>query len=592
MSHYKDYMPPYHLDVAPKDSYRSVYRWGDPTFNKIPKEGLYKLIKKTFNLTDDDFKKPAEMGLEKVDFDIPRTLTDLQVNEFKAIVGKENVGEDCYSRITASYGKTMLDMLRLRKGIVENVPDIVLYPSTTEEIVKIVDICKRDKISIYVCSGGSSVTRGFEAMKKGAICLDFRRNFNKMVKFNEVNQTITVQSGMTGPNLEKLLNNAPSTLGAKCRYTCGHFPQSFEFSSVGGWAITRGAGQNSTYYGKMEDLVICQKYVTPVGIIETDPVPRKACGPSIDQIMMGSEGAFGILCEVTIKLFHFHPEDRQRFCYIFKSFEEGQKAMREVMQGEFGVPSAFRLSDEEETSFMLHLYGVEEGGLNGLLSTFGYKPMQRCLMIGFNDGDIGLQKLINRRVHRIVKRHGAMRMPSVVTSEWEKGRFNDPYMRDCIQDFGIIIDTLELAVDWDRMPEVYKSVRAFCKSRPNTIVTTHISHCYQQGANLYFIFSINTRDIKEFSDYHSGILDAIQKSGACMSHHHGIGKLFAPWLEGQLGKNEYEILKTLKKHFDPDNLMNPGGTIGLDMPKDKIIAKDEKFKPSANVDYIHNYIDK
>lgn len=574
---YKDYSPPWFTELAPKDSYRNFFKWGDPAFNKPPKEGLYKLMKTTFNLTDDDFKKPSELGLEKVDYDIPCSLSAEQIKAFKDIVGENNVGEDNISRLSVAYGKTMLDIMRLRKGIVENVPDIVLYPSTTEEIIKIVEVCKREKINVYVYSGGSSVTRGVECTKKGSISLDFRRNFNKLVRFNEKNQTVTVQSGMSGPQLEKLLNEAPKTLGAKRRYTCGHFPQSFEYSSVGGWAITRGAGQNSTYYGKIEDIVISQKYVTPVGVIETDPVPRKACGPSIDQIMMGSEGTFGILCEITLKVFHFHPEDRKRFCYIFKSFEDGQNAMREVMQGEFGFPSAFRLSDEEETSFMLHLYGAEEGPVGKFLGSFGYKPMQRCLMLGFNDGDIGLQKLINRRLHKIVKKYGAMRLPSKVTSEWEKGRFNDPYMRDNIQDFGVIIDTLECAVDWDRMPQVYKDVRAYCKSRPHTVCTTHISHCYPQGANLYFIFIIKSDSIEDFCNYHAGILDAIQKSGACMSHHHGIGKLFAPWLEGQLGSNEYAVLKALKQHFDPDNIMNPGGTLGLDLPKDKIVYKDEKW---------------
>lgn len=581
MSHkpYKDFEPDWYTEVAPKDSYRYYMKWGDPAFNKPPKEGLYKLVKKIFGLTDEDFKKRRYLGLEKIDFDIPCTLSAEQIKTFKDIVGEENVAEDKISRASVCYGKTMLDILRLRHNIIENAPDIVIYPSTTEEVVKIVDFCKKEKINIYVYGGGSSVTRGPEAVKRGSVTLDLRKNFNKVISFNEKNQTITVQPGMSGPALEKLLNDAPKTLGAKRRYTCGHFPQSFEYSSVGGWAVTRGAGQNSTYYGKIEDIVISQEYVTPAGgIIKTDPVPRKACGPSIDQIMMGSEGAFGVLTEVTLKVFRFHPEDRVRFCYIFKSWEEGQEAMREVMQGEFGFPSAFRLSDEEETSFMLHLYSVEDNIVGKMLNTFGYAPGKRCLMLGFNDGDPALQKLIKKRLAKICKKHGAMALPGAVTKAWEGGRFNDPYMRDNMQDFGIIIDTLECAVDWGRMQDVYKSVRAYCKSRPKTICTTHISHCYPQGANLYFIFVIYTDDIQEFSDYHSGILDAIQKSGACMSHHHGIGKLFAPWLEGQLGSDEMNILRALKKHFDPDNIMNPGGTIGLDLEADQIVPIDVKWE--------------
>lgn len=584
MSHkpYVDFEPNWYTDIAPEDSYRHFMKWGDPTFNKPPKEGLYKLAKSVFGCTDEDFKERKFLGLEKVDFDIPVTLTKEQITRFKSIVGEENVAEDKLSRASVCYGKTMLDLLRLRHCIIENAPDIVIYPSTREEVEQIVAYCDEQKINIYAYGGGSSVTRGVEAVKRGSVTLDLRRHFNKVLEFNEKNQTITVQPGLMGPALEKLLNEAPTNeFKAKCRYTCGHFPQSFEYSSVGGWVVTRGAGQNSSYYGKAEDLVIAQEYVTPAGgVIKTDPVPRKACGPSIDQLMIGNEGAYGILTSVTMKIFKYHPEDRQRFCYIFKSWKEGQDAMREVMQGEFGYPSAFRFSDEEETSFMLHLYSVEDNVVGKMLSTFGYKPMERCLMLGFNDGDKGLQKLINRRMHKICKKHGAMQLPALIAKAWEGGRFNDPYMRDNLQDFGVIIDTLELAIDWDRMQTVYENVRAFCKTRPNTTVTTHISHCYPQGANLYFIFMMKTDSIEEFEVYHAGILDAIQKSGACMSHHHGIGKLFAPWLGGQLGENQMKILKVLKDYFDPNGILNPGGTIGLDLRPEQIVPIDEKWEPN------------
>jgi len=138
-----------------------------------------------------------------------------------------------------------------------------------------------------------------------------------------------------------------------------------------------------------------------------------------------------------------------------------------------------------------------------------------------------------------------------------------------MQDFGIIIDTLECAVNWDNMEQVHLDVRKYCKSRPNTIVTTHISHMYPQGANLYFIFISPFDNIEEFKKYHQGILDTIQKSGAAISHHHGIGKLFAPWLEGFMGKEQYGIIAALKKYFDPNNIMNPGGTLGFDLTEEE-----------------------
>jgi alkyldihydroxyacetonephosphate synthase len=392
---------------------------------------------------------------------------------------------------------------------------------------------------------------------------------NKVIKFNETNQTITVEPGMSGPALEKTLNSAKQLFHAQRAYTCGHFPQSFEYSCVGGWVVTRGAGQNSTYFGKIEDIVICQEYVTPAGIIKTEEYPASATGPSIDEIMMGSEGAYGILVSVTLKIFRYMPENQRKFSYMFKNWQDAMNAAREIMQGQFGFPSVFRLSDPEETEVAMKLYGVEDTPVDKLLELKGFKKGEKCMFLGFTDGEAAFTKVVKRNVHRICKNYGAMYTTKYVTARWEKGRFKDPYMREDMQDFGIMTDTLECAVSWDILKEVHAGVRAFCKSRPNTLCMTHMSHAYPQGANLYFIFIAKINQIDEYLDYQNGILDHIQKYGAAMSHHHGIGKMTAPWLEDQIGKNQMEVFRALKKHFDPNNIMNPGGTIGLDLPDEQ-----------------------
>ena len=456
----------------------------------------------------------------------------------------------------------------VRKHIVENLPDVVLYPGCREDIIKIVEYCNEEKIPVYVYGGGSSVTRGVEPVC-GGVTLDMRPRFNKVIKFSERNQTITVEAGMSGPKLEEILNNAVSLFGAKRAYTCGHFPQSFEYSSVGGWAVTRGAGQNSTYYGKIEDIVISQEYVTPVGIIKSDECPRNATGPSIDQIMMGSEGTFGILTHVTLRFFKYMPENRCRFSFVFKDWDSGVNAVREIMQGEFGFPSAFRLSDPEETSVGFRLYGVSDTPIDFLLKLRGYEDGKRVLLLGFTEGEKSFSKNVFRQIWKICHNYGAMYTTGLVTKGWEKGRFNDPYLREDMGDYGLMLDTLECSVNWDNFMEVYENVRRYCKSRPNTICMTHMSHFYPQGANLYFIFEAKMNDIQEYLDYQYGIMDNIQKYGASMSHHHGIGKMTAPWLEAQIGHNEMEVYRALKRHFDPNNIMNPGGTLGLDLPEDK-----------------------
>ncbi len=566
---YQGFEPKWVKEAAPADSWRSIFRWGDPDFVKYPKESLYKLIKETFKMTDEDFSHyDGSIGMEKVKLDQPSKISAEDLKALQEIVGKENVTTDDYPRLAVAYGKTGYDTLRLRQHKVDSLPDAVVYPSTHEEVQKIVTYCSEHHLPLCVYGGGSSVTMGVEPTL-GGISLDMRKRFNKVIEFNEVDQTITVQAGMSGPDLEKNLNEAVQRFGAKRAYTCGHFPQSFEYSSVGGWTVTRGAGQNSTYYGCITDIVLSQKYATPIGEIQTSHYPRQATGPDLNQIMMGSEGTFGVLTEVTLKVHRYMPENRKRFSYIFRDWPTAMAAAREMMQCEAGFSSVFRLSDPEETNLMLRLYNVDETPLWKLLDLRGFKDMQRCLFLGYTDGEKGYSANVAKNIRRIAHQYGGMSLTSFVTKSWEKGRFNDPYLRDTMLDFGIMTDTLECTVNWSNMEQVHRDVRKVCHALPNTIVTTHMSHCYPQGANLYFIFITRMDNAEEFRKYHASILDAIQKSGAAMSHHHGIGKMFGPWLEGSLGHKEYGVIKVLRDYFDPKHMMNPGGTLGLDVPEDK-----------------------
>lgn len=569
--------PPWYEQVVPEGTYRSLFKWGAPDQFKHPNSGLVKLMLETFNLKCTDLMVQEDLALDKVEVEVPVSLEQKHLDKFKEICGAENVRTDTYTRIDRSYGGGMIDAMRLRRHIVENIADVVVAPRSQAEIEQIVAYCSQHKIPVYVYGGGSSVTRGCEAVK-GGVSLDMSQHMNKVVRFNEMDQTITVEAGMSGPDLERLLNNAPRTLGAKCAYTCGHFPQSFEYSTVGGWVVTRGAGQNSTYYGKIEDIVLAQEYVTPKGVFKTLEIPRCSTGPDFDQIMMGSEGSFGVLTNVTLRLSRYMPQNRRRYSYMFKNWKDGREACREIMQGEFGFPSVFRLSDPEETDVAMKLYHIEGTIADTFLKVAGYKPGQKCLLLGHTEGERGFSAHVNAKIRQICLKHGAFDLSfAPVTSNWEKGRFRDPYMREDMQDYGILTDTLECAVSWSQMEQVHSSVRAFIKSRPQTICMTHISHAYPQGGNLYFIFIAKINSIKEYLDLQYGILDAIQKSGAAMSHHHGVGKQTSPWLEGQIGTAQMDVIRSLKQHFDPDNIMNPGGTLGLDMSveqKEKRWSKD------------------
>ena len=569
---YKDFKPEWEVVPPPRKTFRSILKWGDPDEFKEPNERLFKVMKKVFNLTDDDFSNKHAQGLEPVPEDHPCGLDEKHIEHFQEIFGADRVSTKVYDRLAVAYGKTMYDLYRLRENIIENIPDAVVYPAEKEEIEKLIPYCNEHRIPVYVYGGGSSVTRGVEAYK-GGVSLDMRPHFNKVIEFNETDQTITVQAGMPGPRLEEVLNNAPVEFGAKRAYTCGHFPQSFEYSSVGGWVVTRGAGQNSTYYGNIRDLVMGQEYVTPRGGIASYGLPAHAVGPEIDEIMMGSEGALGVLQHEKLKVFRLTKENRKKFSFIFKNWEEARAAAREIMQHEAGHPSVFRLSDPEESDFMLKLYGVEGTALETAMNMMGYKPMERCLFLGWAEGEKGFAANLSRKVKRICRAHGGFSLTGYVASAWEHGRFTDPYLRESLQDYGIIIDTMECGVTWDNMGRVHEYVRRFTKSRPGTVCMTHLSHAYPQGANLYFIFIGKFRDKEEYLEYQFGIFDNIQAAGASMSHHHGVGKMTALWVEDSIGKPQLDLFRALKDYFDPNNIMNPGGTLGLDL------SEDEKRKP-------------
>ena len=277
---------------------------------------------------------------------------------------------------------------------------------------------------------------------------------------------------------------------------------------------------------------------------------------------MGSEGTFGILTEVTLKL-HRRSRVQKPFCYLSRDWDSGVAFMRDVMQAERGVPSVFRISDGEESDLGLRMYGL--GKIEGLLKTFGLELGKCCLIVGFCDGDPDYQRMTIRNVKKNARKHHLTSfLPSIVVPKWSSGRFSDPYMRDNYQDFGVIIDTLECAMPWDEVDHIHDYVRKFIKSHPNVICTCHISHCYQNGATLYLIWMQKDEGIEKFKEFHSGVLNAIQESGASISHHHGIGKLFAPYNAKQLGDVQMDMLKALKHHFDPNGIMNPGGTLWLD----------------------------
>lgn len=544
-------------------TFRSIFKWGRPDRFKNPSRGFLDLIRSELNLDSSELVKPVATGDGPVKECFTCNLSQKDLSAMAAVVGPENIDQTTYSRLAHATGKSMEDILRLRSGIVEYLPDLVVHPRNKMDVEKIVQYCNQNTIAVHVYGGGSSVTQGLEC-RNGGVTLVMGTHMNRLISFSEVNQTITVEAGMMGPDYEQLLNNAPQTLKASFAYTGGHFPQSFEHSSVGGWVVTLGAGQTSSYYGDACDLVVSQEYVTPAGSFRTAEFPGTATGPKVNDMMKGSEGCFGVLVGVTLKVFRHFPENNRMFAFMFPSFEHAVTACRNISQGEFGMPSVLRLSDSEETDVALKMYGLDRGILERYLALRSLEPRKRCLVMGRVDGERHFTAMVAANVKRMCRANKGVYLTGFPMKKWHHGRFSDPYMRDALNDFGVMIDTLECGVTWENLPLLYRAVRGHIKQNPGTIVMTHASHFYAQGTNLYFIFIARNKDLGAFRIFQRGIIHKIVENKGSLSHHHGVGRLMAPFMERHLGKEQMAVLRALKAHFDPNAIMNPRGTLGLD----------------------------
>ena len=545
-------------------SYRSIVKEGPQEQVKTPSYQYYVQLKRDLKLNDDFFKNKQD-GNQPLG-PVPASNLDAGViEELIGIVGPENVQVDDYARVKYSYGKLAEEMVSLKRGVLHEITNAAVHPRDKQDVEKIVRLCDERKIPIYVYGGGSSCNKGF-LPQKGGLTLVLNTHMNKVLEVNELNHTCRVQAGCMGPQLEDALNNAPEKFKTLHRFTNGHFPQSFELSSVGGWVLTLGSGQASTYYGEPYNLVLAMEMVTPAGIINTSDYTSTATGPRVMDMLKGSEGVFGVLVELTIKIFRYMPENRRHFGYMFRDWQSAVAAVREVCQGQFGLPAVFRLSDQYETDQGFQMY-PQPAAIEWGIDTLGYKPGKRCVLMGSVEGERDFAQLVKGKIAKIASQHGALSIGSGISKDWEHDRYTSFLIGEAISDYDIIMDTVETPVKWDNVDTIHDSVLAYAHSVPGTLCMSHMSHFYPYGSNLYFIFGIKG-SVDDYVAYRTGLVDAMVKAGGAPSHHHGVGRLMHQWIEGFLGKNEMDVLRTLKRHFDPNNIMNPGYQLGLDVPAD------------------------
>lgn len=534
---------------------RDIYKWGSPDVEEKLPEHTLKFLEEQFPV-DKEFKASLPKGELPLNPLKKSKLSQTTITKLKQIVGKDHVLLDDPSRARHSIGKFYTEIYKARFGEVTDVVDVVVSPKNEAEVIEIISLANAGKIPVIPYGAGSTVTKALQA-PKGGISLDLSR-LNRIIEFNAIDSTVTVEAGVYGPVLEKHLNERG--------YTCGHFPQSFEFSTVGGWIAAKGAGQASTGYGKIEDILLSLTAITPSGKFESKAYPAASIGPDLFRLFLGTEGSFGVITKATLKIRKFHPENSAKGSFIFKNFEKAVETMRDVMQAGFGKPHFFRIQDPEETDISFHMSGLHGGKEDYFLRFIGYKPMERSLMHIIIDGDPSYAKEVLKKIKKIAKRNGGFSTGESPVNKWLHQRYSSAYLRDYLMDEGIRIDTLETAVSWSNLHELWEKTRAYIKSHENTSCMVHISHAYENGANLYFIFLSPIKgknEIADFVKFHKGIIDSIHKHGGSLSHHHGIGRMLSPWMEGEVGKEGLRILSSLKKTFDPKGIMNPGGLLGL-----------------------------
>jgi alkyldihydroxyacetonephosphate synthase len=495
------------------------------------------------------------VALEQVALE-PTRLAEAVRAELAAICGSEHVADGHRERVLHAAGKGYPDLVRLRAGEPEGAPDAVVHPGDHEQVMAVLALCTERSVAVVPFGGGTSVVGGLAPLRgehQAVLALDLAR-LGSLLKLDRESATATVGAGLRGPALERLLGAEGLTLG--------HFPQSFEYVSLGGCAATRSAGQSSTGYGSIEKMILGLRLAAPAGEIELPQLPATAAGPGLRQLLVGSEGTLGVISEVSLRV-RRAPERRVYEGVFFESFAAGSHALHELA-GEHVLPDVARLSDENETRMSLALAG--SGGVKGrigraYLGARGYAG--GCLAILGFEGATGEVAFRRRRALQLVRRSGGLPVGSSPGNAWLKGRFGAPYLRDDLLEYGVMVETLETATQWSNLGELHRSVSAAIAESLGdpSLVMCHVSHVYESGASLYFTFLAAQREgaeLEQWREAKQAASQAISDGGGTITHHHAVGRDHAPWMAGEIGEQGLRVLRSAKAELDPAGIMNPG----------------------------------
>jgi alkyldihydroxyacetonephosphate synthase len=497
------------------------------------------------------------VGLEEVAMPEPRPLPAA----LTAALDERSILTSHEHRVRRAAGRGYPDLVRLRTGRLEAAPDAVVLPADEAQVTAVLDACSRAGVAVVPFGGGTSVVGGVEPLAgphSAVICLDLHRL--RGVDVDRRSLTATLGPGLRGPEAE-------AALGA-VGLTTGHFPQSFEQATVGGFAATRSAGQASSGYGRFDDIVTAVRMVTPAGVLSTRQTPHTAAGPSLRELAIGSEGTLGVITSVTVRV-RTSPAERRYEGFMAPDFQAGVEALRELAHHD-ALPDVARLSDSSETRVSLAMAGTE-GVARVALSAYlrARRRTSGCLVIAGWEGEPEAVARRRALTLRILRTAGAASLGQRPGRSWEHGRFNGPYLRDELMDHGYLIETLETSHTWSRLGELYAGVEAALRRSLEAggtppIVMCHVSHVYRDGASLYFTFIARGRpgaEIEQWREAKQAACEAIVAAEGTITHHHAVGVDHAPYMEAEVSAVGVEALRALKERLDPAGVMNPGKLI-------------------------------
>ena len=498
----------------------------------------------------------------------PAALPDASLESVTASVPESRLPEhslistDAEDRVRHARGQSFPDWLAMRSGEFKVFPDGVAFPESSSQVRELLQFAEQHDFDVIPYGGGTSVA-GHITPGEGSrpvLTIDMGR-MNQLLDLNVESQIATFDAGTPGPQVE-------SQLRAK-GYTLGHYPQSWELSTLGGWIASRSSGQQSLRYGRIEQMFAGGRMETLKGTLDIPSIPASSAGPDIREITMGTEGRMGIFTEVQMRVSRM-PEEEKFFVFFMPDWEKAKKAVRELVQQKVPM-SMMRVSNAKETNAHLHL-GTKEQQYKILDRFLKFRGLKdgRCMLTFGVTGTKLQNKASLKQIRSILGQYGGVGgfIANMMGSIWAEGRFRFPYLRESCWQEGIAIDTLETSTDWENVDRVLSDIEqsletALKDEGEEVMVFTHLSHLYGQGCSIYTTYFFRCADsydqtFHRWQKLKRAASNVIAQARATISHQHGVGKDHAPYLEAEKGRLGMQLIEQMLDQFDPDKRLNPG----------------------------------